>query len=651
MDFFEHQEQAKGSSTRLVILFGLAVVALTAILYLSIAATLVYVTREEGEAALSLWNPELLFWVVLGNSLVIGCGSLLKILELRGDGGKIAQMLGGRLVHPETKDPAEQRLMNVVEEMAIASGVTMPEVYVLKDRSINAFAAGSNPSEAVIGVTTGCMHLLSRDELQAVMAHEFSHILNGDMRLNIRLMGLLNGILGLAIIGRILLEFTSREEKNPLPLLGVLLLILGGAGLFFGKWIKSAVSRQREYLADASAVQFTRNPEAMTGALKKIGGLASGGRIQHAHAEEASHLFFENGLTSRLGSIMSTHPPLADRIRRIDPQFDGNFPQITFEPTVSVVDQEPQLDLTQESHSPDFMQSAVMAGMMMGGSRMAWNPDQAVQTAGKPGQVQLQYAEALIQKLDLDLHAATHDPFGAQALVFAMLLSKETDLQTEQLETLEQQSSPELVREINLLHPKVAAMDPRAKLPAVDLAIPSLKQLSPSQFNTFSSNLRWLVESDQQIDLFEYALQKVLERHLKSHFEETSSAADAYHSLIPLLPHCRLLISGFAHIGHTDPAAISHAFQQGTAGLGEHGKKLQLLDNADCGLGDMDQAIDHLNQATLTLRKKVVDCLAHTVGADGEVTLQEAELLRAFADALGCPIPPFVNGPQRPGNT
>ena len=216
MDFFEHQEQAKGSSTRLVILFGLAVVALTAILYLSIAATLVYVTREEGEAALSLWNPELLFWVVLGNSLVIGCGSLLKILELRGDGGKIAQMLGGRLVHPETKDPAEQRLMNVVEEMAIASGVTMPEVYVLKDRSINAFAAGSNPSEAVIGVTTGCMHLLSRDELQAVMAHEFSHILNGDMRLNIRLMGLLNGILGLAIIGRILLEFTSREEKNPL---------------------------------------------------------------------------------------------------------------------------------------------------------------------------------------------------------------------------------------------------------------------------------------------------------------------------------------------------------------------------------------------------------------------------------------------------
>ena len=217
MDFFEHQEQAKGSSTRLVILFGLAVLALTAILYLSIAATLVYVTREEGEAALSLWNPELLFWVVLGNSLVIGCGSLLKILELRGDGGKIAQMLGGRLVHPETKDPAEQRLMNVVEEMAIASGVTMPEVYVLKDRSINAFAAGSNPSEAVIGVTTGCMHLLSRDELQAVMAHEFSHILNGDMRLNIRLMGLLNGILGLAIIGRILLEFTSREEKNPLP--------------------------------------------------------------------------------------------------------------------------------------------------------------------------------------------------------------------------------------------------------------------------------------------------------------------------------------------------------------------------------------------------------------------------------------------------
>jgi Zn-dependent protease with chaperone function len=277
MNFFEHQDRAKAKTSRLVWLFVLTVLLLTGLIYLTVAFSLVL--NAEMDDSVSMWNPEVLLWVIVGNTLVIGGGCLFKMLELGGRGDKVAQMLGGRLVHPETTDPAEQRLIHVIEEMAIASGVTMPEVYVLKDHSINAFAAGSKTSEAVIGVTTGCLNLLSRDELQAVMAHEFSHILNGDMRLNIRMIALLHGILSITIIGRILLELGwyersySDDDENGgnigLALLGLAFMAIGGLGLAMSQVIKAAVSRQREFLADASAVQFTRNPEGITGALKK----------------------------------------------------------------------------------------------------------------------------------------------------------------------------------------------------------------------------------------------------------------------------------------------------------------------------------------------------------------------------------------------
>ena len=172
------------------------------------------------------------------------------------------------------------------------------------------------------------MKLLTRDELQGVIGHEFSHILNGDMRLNLRLMGIIFGILCLAVIGRVLLYTRSRssKDKNPLPLLGLALIVIGWVGVFFGRLIQAAVSRQREFLADASSVQFTRNPAGLAGALKKIGGLSYGSKLEAAHAEEASHMFFGNGMGESFFHLMDTHPPLAERIRAIDPSFDGTLP-------------------------------------------------------------------------------------------------------------------------------------------------------------------------------------------------------------------------------------------------------------------------------------------------------------------------------------
>ena len=242
-------------------------------------------------------------------------------------------MLGGRLVNPAQPDPDERKLLNVVEEMAIASGIPVPQVYVLpEEKGINAFAAGHSTSDAVVAVTQGALRLLTRDELQGVIGHEFSHILNGDMRLNLRLMGLIFGILCLAVIGRVLLHVRGGgKDKNPLPLLGLVLVLMGWVGVFFGRLIQAAVSRQREFLADASAVQFTRNPAGLAGALKKIGGLSYGSKLKNAHAGEASHMFFGNGMGGSFLGLMETHPPLAERILALEPDFDGEFPRTVLE--------------------------------------------------------------------------------------------------------------------------------------------------------------------------------------------------------------------------------------------------------------------------------------------------------------------------------
>src|ERR1039457_3972514 len=343
MDFFERQDQARRNTKLLVVYFILGVAMLIVVVY---AAALVIFTGVaarhhhgfDEQVQLALWNPQVFFGAALGTLAVIALGSGFKTLELAAGGSTVATMLGGRLVDPSTSDPDERKLRNVVEEMALAAGVPVPQVYLLPDeRGINAFAAGHSTSDAVVAVTAGAVKLLTRDELQGVIGHEFSHILNGDMRLNLRLMGIIFGILCLAIIGRVLLQ-TARggggrgRGQNPLPLLGLALLIIGYIGVFFGRLIQAAISRQREFLADASSVQFTRNPGGITGALKKIGGRGEpGSRLSHARAKELSHMFFGNGISEPFIGLLEPHPPLSDRIRVFDPNFDGKFPYVQYD--------------------------------------------------------------------------------------------------------------------------------------------------------------------------------------------------------------------------------------------------------------------------------------------------------------------------------
>ena len=342
MDFFEHQDLARRNSRKLVFLFILALLGVVVSVYLLMA---VAVTGYNGQIAgpdqgidlvALLTNWQILALVGGGTLLVVGGACAYRISGLSGGGQIVASSLGGRPLNHDTRDRDERRILNVVEEMAIASGIPVPPVYLLEEKGINAFAAGYSPQDAVIGVTRGCVQTLTRDELQGVIAHEYSHILNGDMRMNIRLIGFVYGIMVIGLIGwqifRIALYSGGRrrsKDSNPIPLVAVGggLIVIGAIGTFFGNWIKSSISRQREYLADASAVQFTRNPDGIGGALKQIGGSTGLGILQHSSAPEFSHMFFARGVTGMLSSMFTTHPPLEQRIRRIEPRWDGEFPK------------------------------------------------------------------------------------------------------------------------------------------------------------------------------------------------------------------------------------------------------------------------------------------------------------------------------------
>jgi Zn-dependent protease with chaperone function len=464
-------------------------------------------------------------------------------MELSQGGSAVSSMMGGRLINPNTTDLDERKLLNVVEEMALASGVPVPSVYVMdNEQGINAFAAGHTTSDATVTVTHGCMKLLTRDELQGVIAHEFSHILNGDMGLNLRLLGIIFGILCLAIVGRILLQTRgSGRDRNALPLIGLVLLLMGYIGVFFGRLIQAAVSRQREFLADASAVQFTRNPAGITSALKKIGGLGEGGsRVRAAHAEGVSHMFFGNGVAEPLFGLLATHPPLAERIRAIDPAFDGKFPYTRYAPEEESPYRAGQTPVSaQRAGVPPIVPAAIALEAVM-------------PNLGAPNLAHLHYAVELRNSFPAALRNAARDALGASALVYGLLLSTDPAMRANQLNLLAQNTSDAVRQETERLLPETAPVAANAKLPLVDLALSGLRQLSPAQYQQFSKALRALIEADGEIDLFEYVLQKIVLRHLDTQFNGARKMVVQYYALRPLAPDCSVLLSALAPVGSGD---------------------------------------------------------------------------------------------------
>jgi Zn-dependent protease with chaperone function len=578
------------------------------------------------------WNPGLFVGIAIPTVLIVILGSWFRTQTLKQGGSVIAQELGGRLLLAEIADPAEQQLLNVVEEMAIASGVSVPYVYLLDhEAGINAFAAGFSPNNAVIGVTRGCLDQLSRDQLQGVIGHEFSHILNGDMRLNLHLVGMLHGILMIYIAGRLFLSVRSRDSKGMIAIwvFGLSLVIIGSIGLLCGRLIKSAVSRQREFLADASAVQFTRNPAGLAEALDKISHHCYQSRIYSPRAEAHSHLFFGSALRfNPFGEWFETHPPLDQRIRRLKAQA-GRYAAAK----------------TVLSNSSSELDQSLIAGLTGGRTSrsMQIDPAEVVNQVGTVSPEHFAYAHALIAQLPEPLQLAIREQQGAIAIVYALLLeAPDSDLWQQQIDWLQQNETKEIVEQVIQLHALIHSLHGQVRLPLLDLTIPALRQLSAAQCQHLFKCLKGLIMMDGKWSLSEFIVQAILWHRLQSQFQPSTHTVQ-HKTLDTIWSDCLILLSAVAEIGQSNPEMVAYAFRSGLFRLPGAGQ--QDLPDAPLkyNLRSLKQSLDRLGSAVPKLKQAIVDACAHTVLLDNTVTAQEADLLRAIAILLDCPLPPFLN--------
>ena len=620
MDFFEAQDEARKKTKWLVLWFVLAVIGVVVAVDLLVIALV-----DEG--------PNQIYIVITASVLTGGimlAASGYKTTQLSAGGSVVAEDLGGRLVMPGSADFEEKRLLNIVSEMALASGMPVPQVYLLDhEEGINAFAAGTEPSNAVIGVTRGCLQRLSREELSGVIAHEFSHIINGDMRLNMRLMGLVFGLVVISIIGRGMVQLlrfqggSSRRNNKEggnvmlvLFLLGLGLLVIGGLGSFFGRLIQAAVSRQREFLADASSVQFTRNPDGIVGALKKIGGSEIGSKIKTPKAVEASHMFFSNG--GMFNFFLMTHPPLDVRIRAVQKNWDGKFESSEIKPITA-----DRNTKNEERNGPlDALPGAVVLG--------------AVSGIGQGERRRISTGQQLHQGISQRWREAIHDREEAQAVIFGLLLNKDEKFLSKEVSFLEEEAGGEAKELALKWQAEARGLHSARKIALVEMALPTLRSLSPLEYERFRDIMRWLIASDGQVELFEFMIQRVIERHLGSYFERKAFRNIAYHQFDRLLPEANILVSTVSEIGAGCADDAEAAYLEATSDWKDR------LDRKGVSSHDeLDEALDKFSQASPLVKRQILVACVTAAARDGKLSSREAELLRTIADSIGCPLPPF----------
>jgi Zn-dependent protease with chaperone function len=626
MNFFERQRQVRRLSFRLVMLFVLAIITI-------VLAVDVIVAVAFGSSGTS---PESLVGLVITSSaitlLVIGLASLFRTVSLRALGGaSVAAGLNGRLVPEDTTDPQLRRLRNVVEEMAIASGMPVPKVYVLEhEAGINAFAAGWSSGDAVVAVTRGALERLNRDELQGVIGHEFSHIVNGDMRLNMRLIGLLFGILVLAFGGRLLM-YAGGREKSPLPLVGIGLLIAGYGGMLIGNIIKAAVSRQREYLADASAVQYTRQTAGLVGALKKIAGLPVGSAIRTPKADEVSHMLFGSG--NKLTSIFATHPPILKRIHVLDP-------------SVSEAELQ-QLARQWAAAPPSGLQEDMALGLTGRGEAMAArdatvrvSPADVVATVGVATDDSYRRAGAILDAIPEDVRNRTRQPETALPLVFGLLLADDPQARANQREILAAAFGAGVADAAVAEAKALESLHPGLRLPLAELAFPALRHGSAPEQTALVNAMHALIRVDGEISVFEYCLSRMLHRELYEAMHRKPPWETLRRTLAGSLGAAATLLATLAQIGQSDPAEAARAFTAGLARMAPSAR-LPYAPPTD-GVRALEAswpALDGLREHDKAL---LVEGLVAVIAYDGVMTVAETELVRTICAVLQCPLPPLV---------
>ncbi|HHC6642012.1 TPA: M48 family metallopeptidase [Vibrio parahaemolyticus] len=614
MDFFHHQDTARQRTGLLVMLFTLAVLAITGLVSVISIGIYFYFTGEPFTTQ-SIISYCLLSFV--GVLLVVSISSFIRLSELNANGGRgVAESIGGKLISTDTSNAKHRQLLNVVEEMSIASGIPVPPVYVMaEEHGINAFAAGMSIDDAVIGVTQGALDAFSRDELQGVIAHEFSHILNGDMRLNTRLIGALFGITCIAHFGHLILDNSnstrhvsrSSSDSNKgfavIILIAIVCLVLGWLGTLFGNMIKAAISRQREFLADASAVQFTRNDQGIAGALKKIGSNVQGSTLNTKASDEMSHMMFGQSKLSGFSGLFATHPPLDERIRRIEPNWDGSY--------------------AQHSHAQNTaFGNEQVSGFAVGGGSPA-------SQSASPSEQLSETGKQLISQLPPELVDIAREPYSARFIAFALIFDG-SDIQREMIK-----SYVPLASQSTLLPWLDYDLPLHLRFPLLELALPALKSLSEAQKISLCKVLRELSETDNQYSLAEWCVINLLEKQLLASF----GFIKQHKTLKQLEESVFWLLRELAWVSHSQADKAQRAYHCALAHLGFPEVKLEPA-NSNWHLSRA--ALELLLQLKPKDRRIFVKACRLAIESDGEITVAEGELYRVIACFLEVPEPPLT---------
>ncbi len=603
MQFFEHQDQARGRTSLLVFLFSGAVLGLG--LLTAGATHLVLTFNRPPDEPLSPFHFQWVACAAIATWGVILLGSAYKLTTLRAGGAAVAESLGGSLVAPNTQDDElSRRALNVVEEMAIAANLPVPPLYILRHESgINAFAAGWSIDDAVIGVTQGALQQLNRDQLQGVVAHEFSHILNRDCALNMKLLGVLHGIVVISTIGRVVMSLTSGSRHSSTKreggaiqifLIGAAIWLFGSLGVLIARIIQAAVSQQREYLADASAVQFTRNPLGLAGALSIIASKSSA--LGSPYAADSSHMLISAPGASGFSGFLSSHPPLFERISRVIPNWDGDFASLAGRRKTSA-DPTPQAQT--EDDDPNLEQMAP----------------------------HLVTAALLLESTDDDLRAAAREPFSARALLALMMLDGDTEHRTPQLAVL--RDDPALYREVQRLQDRFWALPHDDYLPLLEICLSTLAALSKQQQITLGALILNLRAHLSDHAYRPYCVASLILRHLKMDRPKT----DRKERML-VKTAVETAVGVLARQGHANRAEAQEAFDQGCLSLSARGKTLIFPADTELNVETLDAALVTLKALPASTKRSLLDAAEVVASHDHIIAPAEEELLRVLAVSL-----------------
>ncbi len=656
-DFFELQDKARAKTRTLVFYFLIAVILIVVAINFAIwfAANMGGFT----EVTISEWPSHHYSWITTAVVLaVIFITSGIQTARLGGGGLAVAKMVGARRVTQNTKDKYERRLLNITEEMSIASGMPMPKVFVMDNESgINAFVAGLKPSETVLVVTEGTLKKLSRDELQGVIGHEFSHIFNSDMTTNVRLMGALAGILVIGQLGYMLMRImghsrhgmgyssrSSRDSSNSgvniifvIVILGAALFAIGYIGLFFGRLIKASISRQREYLADASSVQFTRDADGIANALAHIQIDSNRGLLRNSHAEDMSHMCFDTPVALSFKGWLATHPPLPDRIKAIRPNF--SLADYRPKPNLDADFIDTRRSSSTTSHSP-FSSGFVETNAIASDTAEYQTPNETstieiIEHIGNPSPKNLEVANTILYQIPDDLlQQSSSNGIKAQLVAYSLLIHAEPEDKHEINNILEKQLPQEYFKLLIQWQQQLLPLSGWIRLPLLNHIIPVLQQCSDNELKLFFDTLLQIIKNNRHVNLPEYILYALLKLRLQPSKSQTSIP-----SLVEVKAEIGLLFSLVIQAAYTDPVNASEEYQSVMSrfAIGIFPGMYQQRFNAVI----THKAFLQLARLSPFLKRTIITALGDTINNSGTVSLDEYELLRAICDYLDCPLPPL----------